>query len=414
MDFFTMVIIVHTAFAVDDQDTDERIIVTPDLPQSSTTFFSWDPYSSNSNAQDHFTEPLMTPPLDYSSSTSAHTPTLNSTFPDASTHTGPEEISLSFAPLFCLLPRVTTEENAKSLPISMRSILCSISIIKFFSFDPSAIIRKYQERRINFERAGAKSLRPKDMRIIYKMELLCKEVRCQAITTHDLQLELAQMRQIMFNNTSNPPHTIIQSDYIVLWANLDICYTMNYILSAFCTGFDEVAFVTLLKQLTVFTDRNGKYVSIIKAIWDEIFHHPSTMNAVLYDITRNVASYSLRSLAVYDHNTSTMMRLLDESMLSKQQITLATYECVIRRLSKLRTPKRLLTPKEIGAIYRVWAKSTALIKSVHPKTRQAWKDFMLQTCWDLRLPSLTQRVKTFYGNNCTVGRARKRKKKRVK
>ena len=290
-------------------------------------------------------------------------------------------------------------------------MLLEMRIIQFL-FAPSAIIRKYQGRRINSVQVT--SFQSEDMRIVYKMEILCKEMRGRTITTQELCIELAKMSSVIFNGSADSPHAVIQSDYIVLWANVDIHFAMNYILSAYCTAFDEVAVVTLMKQLTVCSDRYGDYAGIIKAIWNELFHHPTIMNAVLHDITRNVASYSLRSLAVYDHNTSTMMRLLDESMKAKQQITLATYECVISRLGKIPIHKRPLTGKDINTIYRIWVESTVSLKYVHPKTRQAWKDFMLQTCWDLKLPSLTQKIKAFYNYNCTIGRTRKQRKRRDK
>ena len=93
----------------------------------------------------------------------------------------------------------------------------------------------------------------------------------------------------MFADYRNPPHPLIQSHYIMLCTNVDIYYAMNYILSAFCNGFDQVAVVTLLKQLSVSSAAHGRFVGIIKAIWDELFHHINLKNDVLYYANRKVA-----------------------------------------------------------------------------------------------------------------------------
>ena len=247
------------------------------------------------------------------------------------------------------------------------------------------------------------------MDAISKMETLCIGVRCQTMTTHELRMELTKMRPIMFNDTMNSPHPIIQSDYIVLWANVDIYYAMNYVLCGFCTELDEIAVVTLLKQLTVFSLSDD--VHIIKAIWDAILCNNHLRHAALHCEKRNVASYSLRSLSVYHHNfdpkiLTTLMKLLKESMDANQRITLATYVCVIQRLGKI--PKDIINSGQISAIHRIWGKSTVMLTDcsidIQRRHRELWMGLMLQICWDFKFWPLAKRVRAFY--NCTYNRRR--------
>ena len=172
-----------------------------------------------------------------------------------------------------------------------------------------------------------------------------------------MQATVEALRRIMFNNTANLPHPLIQSSYISLWANVDIHCTMNYILSAYCTGFDEVAVVTLLKQLTVFSGADGTFVGIIKAIWDELFHHEDFVEDVLGYASRNVASYSLQTSAVhhvdYDEGIlATLNKLFNDSFKAKQEITSATHNCIVRRLEKI--PPELFKRRHRRIIAKIW------------------------------------------------------------
>merc|ERR1712232_759812 len=131
---------------------------------------------------------------------------------------------------------------------------------------------------------------------------------------------LPSFAQIMCSDAKYPPPFAMQSDYIYLWANANIYYAMNYILSPLCSGFDEFAIITLLKQLTVFSSPSEvTFVQVIKEIWNEIFTHENLKGSVLNFCDQNIASYSLKTLAV-DHMDgdpeilATLIRLLKESI----------------------------------------------------------------------------------------------------
>ena len=192
-------------------------------------------------------------------------------------------------------------------------------------FDPSAIIRKYVGKRSVvrnnlsvLDRNISDAMKPSIIHMVNRK--FCKT---------QLRTEVSAFYVFMFANYRNPRHPLIQTYYIMLWANVDIHFAMNYVLSAYCTAFDEVAVVSLLKQLTVCSGADGIYFGIIKAIWDRLFHHDVIREAVLHYSNRNVASYSLMTLAVHDPEMDTFERLLVEAIDAYQNITLAVYNTVL-------------------------------------------------------------------------------------
>ena len=198
-----------------------------------------------------------------------------------------------------------------------------------------------------------------------------------------------------------PPHPLLQSYFIMLWANLDIYYAMNYILSAFCTAFDEVAVVTLLKQLTVFSSSDGKYVEIIKAIWDAIYPRIRLKNAVLHYATRNVVSYSLMTLAVHHPSYDSFERLLAEGMSANQQITLVVFNSCIQRLRSI--PREWVTDCHRKLVRGIWNKMMPLLEEVNvtKHQRRIWISSILRTCDVYGLAYLTERVKSYRDQNDT-------------
>ena len=212
------------------------------------------------------------------------------------------------------------------------------------------------------------------------------------------ELEVMRSKRDLFADYRNPPHPLIQSHYFVLWANLDIYYAMNYLLSAFCSRFDEVAVVTLLKQLTVFSDRDhddesNDFVYIIKVVWDAVFHREDLKIAVMHHSERNVASYSLRTLAIHhmnaDHNIlTTFFRLFYESMKAKQQITLATYSCVVRRLSWI--SKRFVAIKHKEMVITIWDEVNSRLKDKDDWDK--WLGLMTQVCRKFGMVELIERI----------------------
>ena len=193
----------------------------------------------------------------------------------------------------------------------------------------------------------------------------------------------------MFDETR--PHVDIQSYYIVLWSNVDIIYTMNYILSAFCTGMNENAVVVFLKQLSVVSGgRSGEYLAVIKAIWDALLLHTEIEKAVLHDSSRNVASFSLMTLAVFDDSLNTTMKLVHDAMIADQKITLATYNCVLRRLSKSNASE--VTAEHMIAIEKIWGRTINILKSVDSARRQNWYELMLTVCVRFRMTRMAMTV----------------------
>ena len=117
MDFLTVFVIVQSVFAVNDQVSDERLIVTPDLQQASITF-SWDPYSLVSNAQDCLTVPVEVL-IDHSSSTATQPSTSTGATCLQSPPTGISQLFAVISPPFPTQTPRQLEEYVKLLPISV-------------------------------------------------------------------------------------------------------------------------------------------------------------------------------------------------------------------------------------------------------------------------------------------------------
>ena len=272
-----------------------------------------------------------------------------------------------------------------ALPGGMSTHHLIIFMFDFMSICPSAIIQKYKGQRQRM--------------LTEEVKVLCPSVGVTSIgrkmARDEMQATAVTLREIMFADAQNPPSALIHSYYITLWSHIDLYYAMNYILNAYCTGFDEVAVVTLLKQLTVSSVSDGIYVNIIKAIWDAIIHQPHLKNAVLQYDNKNVASYSLMTLAVHhmDHDReilTTLMKLFDESLRAKQRVTLATYNCVVRRLDKLhycffKKRHRLMMDE-------IWVEVMPRLPYHQEHVREEWVELMLNVCHNFGLVDLKKRV----------------------
>ena len=127
----------------------------------------------------------------------------------------------------------------------------------------------------------------------------------------------------------NAPTRDIQSRFISFWSNVDIYYAMNYILSSFCTELNEFAVVILLKQLSVCGGRSGKYWTIIKSVWHMLFQNKIIQSAV-FSCNKWIASYSLKTLAVFDSDQWSMMTLFNAAHrnASNQRIEFSTYNAI--------------------------------------------------------------------------------------
>ena len=203
---------------------------------------------------------------------------------------------------------------------------------------------------------------------------------------------------VLLNSTAYSSHPLIQSSYISLWANVDIYYAMNYILSAYCTEFDEVAVVTLLKQLTRLSEDDAResFVRIIKAVWDELLSHVDLRDAVLHDASRNVASYSLLSLANNHMNydgriLATLVKLFHVSDKAYQQITSSTYNCVVRRLEKI--SPQFFKRKHRRIISKIWKHVRPRLQDKQFAFRDEWTELMLNVCRKFELTILKGRMK---------------------
>ena len=214
------------------------------------------------------------------------------------------------------------------------------------------------------------------------------------------RIRLCSVLPNMFDH-KQPSHPLLQSYFIMLWVKVDIHYAMNYILSAFCTAFDEVAVVTLLKQLTAFSSSDGKYAEIIKAIWDAICPHIGLKNAVLNYATRNVASYSLMTLAVHHPSYDSFERLLSEAMSADQQITLVVYNSCVQRLRSI--PREWVTDRHRKLVRSIWNNMMPLLveSDVTKHQRRIWISSILRTCDVYGLAYLTDRIKSYRDQNDT-------------
>ena len=117
---FSALLAIRTVFTADEQVSPGLLIVTPHSSQGS---FSWDPYSSNSNAQDRSTDPLSTPTN--SSSTASESSPVHSDQSPVTTSASPQSSLLGFR-LHCPgpppLPTNTLramEEYVQLLPFGM-------------------------------------------------------------------------------------------------------------------------------------------------------------------------------------------------------------------------------------------------------------------------------------------------------
>ena len=256
----------------------------------------------------------------------------------------------------------------------------------------SAIIHKYKGKRCYIRRGQ----NPEAFNITQLLKHLWRQMTAKFITNDEVKDYISDrdFQKVIFKNArQRPPHPLIQSYYITLWSHIDLHYAMNYILSGFCTAFDEAAIVVLLKQLTVCARSNKFFVGIIQAIWHQLFYHHDVKSAVLDYDTRNVASYSLMSLAVYESNFDIFLRLFNESMNADQQITLATYNCIVRRLGRI--PREKFNHQHMAAIDTVWSKVTPSFAYMNKWDRQKWVREMLQICQKFELFELALKVKAF-------------------
>ena len=254
-------------------------------------------------------------------------------------------------------------------------------------FDSSAIVNKYKGKYILIKKSNI------DEKLYAMSDLWVLLSRSpQNKYAHKL---LSKFSKEMFCENATH-HPAIQSYYISMWANVDIYFAMNYILSAYCTGFDEVAVVTLLKQLTAFSGETGEFVSIIKAIWEELFHNTDLKDAVLGYSNKNVASYSLLTLTNYDPEMNTLMKLFNEAMEARQQITLSTYHCIVSRLSKI--SKWLITAEQLSMIGIIWKQSLPLLRDriFHRRSNEHWFGLMIRVCDRFNLNELKSTIKSSY------------------
>ena len=212
----------------------------------------------------------------------------------------------------------------------------------------------------------------------------------------ELKPRLAHYSKVMFAYFDEDvrPHVVIQSYYIVLWANVDINYAMNYILSAFCTEINENAVVILLKQLTAFSGKSGDYWTVIRAIWAALLHHEEIEKGILDDPSKKVASFSLITLALFDDSINTAMRLIHDAMMADQIITLATYNCVLRRLVKSNLTE--VTVQHLITIEIMWGRTIPTLQNACSDMwkRLNWYELWLTVAIRFHMSGMAQTVQT--------------------
>ena len=241
-----------------------------------------------------------------------------------------------------------------------------------------------------------------DKNTIRTIEILAKMIdkaKFNNLGRTEIWERLPALHAFMFADSRNPPHPLIQSYYIMLWANANIYHAMNYILSAFCKGLDEVAVVTVLKQLSSYSGGDGAFVNVIKAIWDGIFCNSDLKYAVLQYATQNVASYSLMTLAVHHPSFDTFERLLFEAMDADQQITLVVYNCIARRLIEI--PSEMVNDRHRSLVESIWRNSIPLMQksNITQEQKVEWMALMMGICDVYRLECLEECIKTYHDDD---------------
>ena len=108
---------------------------------------------------------------------------------------------------------------------------------------------------------------------------------------------------------------------------------------------------------------------------------------------RNVASYSLMTLAVHDWGMGTLIKLFETAVDAKQQITLATYNCIVRRLEKIGRWK--ITMGQKSMMHVIWDQSIPLLKDrrTDKGTRDNWYRLVIRVCDRLCLSSLKSMIR---------------------
>lgn len=97
----------------------------------------------------------------------------------------------------------------------------------------------------------------------------------------------------------------------------------------------------------------------------------------------------------------TLIRLLEEAMAADQQITLATYSCVIRRLSTI-APQCINGRHryQLAALHASWRKAKNLLWRVNDRSQERlWKKLMVHvlSVFGSRYRHLTDDIKSYYG-----------------
>merc|ERR1712157_184946 len=106
---------------------------------------------------------------------------------------------------------------------------------------------------------------------------------------------------------------------------------------------------------------------VIKAIWNKLLEHPVIERAILHDSSKNVASFSLMTLAVFDVTLDTTMPLVYDALIANQKITLQTYNCVLRRLYKCNLTNVDARHVELGmsAVEMIWDRTLEILQTTN-------------------------------------------------
>ena len=421
-DLTAIMLIIASASEDDDNNLQTPLYAPAATQEQSLEWRRWNPYSPSNpfiscSSQNESSPPELLPTPEIT--ISRGTPALNSSgllslsFETLKLSTPERESSFHFPqspcpqarviagfqvrPLFVpMLPPLPSKvprpmsEYIELLPISMCHSVLTHQQNHLKLICPSAIIRKYRGQRFIY--------RPKtgtEFNTSTTMKHLWHDIRDKWISKQELEAQLALYQDIMF---ASPvvPHPLIQSNYIVLWANVDIYFAMNYVLSPFCQSLDEATIITLLKQMTVFSGYQGTFANLIKASWNGLHHQHSLKRAVLYYGTRNVASFSLMTLAVHDVASDTFIRLFVDAMDAEQRITLKTFNCIVRNLGNI--PINFITQNQVMAISIVWGKVVEQLEQNQSsyRERREWVFLMREICDRLRLDDLAANVRAYH------------------
>ena len=212
---------------------------------------------------------------------------------------------------------------------------------------------------------------------------------CRASTRCKRSLNDKLKRMFASCDHSKPLHIKTQSMFIRVWANVNIKYALNYlIMDGYCTQINVHSIVVLLKVMSIIGN-SAYYLPLIKQIWNVILQNSVILNAMLNHSSRNIASYSMLTLAVHDAQLNTIMSILNAAKGTRQIFKQKSLTAVLNRLNDARD-KSLYK----WAVLALWNRSIPNVfhPLFPPEYRRDFVRLMEEICDLYEFPELKQHV----------------------